>query len=578
MSSPQVNNLPCWQCGSSDACAYYKKDDSFYCHICKEFLNNNNEEFEAHFLNCFGSGEYKEKMQVASYQQSYNKQDYEFPQRGVVTALEGRGIGKQAAEKYKVETLFDATSNKALSRAFPGYDKDGNLVGQKIKTLGIDSKPRWVGNHGHCTLFGMSLFPKGGKYVTITEGEEDALAAYEMLKANAPAFEPVVVSVNDGAQTAESNCKKPINYDFLNSFENIIIAFDGDGPGKKAAERVAQLFPFKAKVLNFHEAKEGEAGWNLKDSNDYLKAGKQKEFINMWYRAEKFVPKGVRTFNSLWDDMISTEDNLAVPFPFEGLNKKLFGMTTGRFGVVKAFPKIGKTLLFKLFAHHIIKTTAHNVGLILLEETNKTIGLGMCAIEMQKPLLVPTTEYSQEELQKVHRQLSEGDRLTTFDPTDDRTAENIFNKIMYFVKAHDCKFIFLDHASMLSYQSGEFDERKFLDKLFADLKALTTSLNIHLQVIIHVNDDGKTRGSRAPVQLCDWLISLERDKLNEDPIIANTTNVIVEENRISGDSGLACSLWYDKETGLLYEQDAQLLSEMDRTKDNAKLIEELKQL
>ena len=579
MSKPQVANLPCWQCDSQRSCCYYKNDNTFYCHKCLEFLNDYQEEFEAHYLNVFGKNNKNDIMQITPYAQAVqpNKPEYLFPQKGIIAPLSDRKISKATAEKYKVETLFDESGNKEIARAFPGHDKNGELVGQKVKPIDKEQRQRWVGSHGNCTMFGMAAFPKGGKYITITEGEEDALAAYEMLKAHDPRFDPAVVSVNDGAQTAEKNCKNPINYEYINSFENIIIAFDGDEHGRKAAEAVAKLFPFKSKVLNFYEAKWDDAAdvWSLKDSNDYLKSGKQKEFINLWYRAEKFVPKGVRTFSSLWDDMTSVDNNITVPFPYEGLNKKLYGMSAPHMGVIKAPPKIGKTLLFKIFAHHIWKTTPYNVGMILLEDTNKGIGLGMCAIEMGKPLLVPDTKYEIEELEKVHRALSEGDRITLFDPTDDRTAENIFNKIVYFVKAHDCKFIFLDHASMLAYQSGEFDERKFLDKLFADLKSFTTSLNIHLQVIIHVNDDGKTRGSRAPVQLCDWLISLERDKLNDDPIIANTTHVIVEENRISGDSGLACSLLYDRATGLLTEQDQEFLMEIKMEQDKQDVLKRL---
>jgi len=113
---------------------------------------------------------------------------------------------------------------------------------------------------------------------------------------------------------------------------------------------------------------------------------------------------------------------------------------------------------------------------------------------------------------------------------------------------------------MLAYTSDNMDERKFLDKLFADLKQMTTSLNIYLGVVIHVNDDGKTRGSRAPIQLCDRLYALERDKLNTDEIVANTTEFIVEENRY-GQSGLASKLYYDQERGRMTELDPDLVME-----------------
>ena len=493
-----------------------------------------------------------------------------FPARGVITELKDRGIRRDVAEKYRVETIFNGDT--PIARAYPGHNMDGELSGQKIKPLDPEKRMTWLGDHSACTLFGMNAFSKGGKFITITEGEEDALSVYQMLKDDSPSFDPVVVSIKDGAGGAERDCKRV--WEFIDSFENVIICFDGDEPGKSAAAKVAQLFPLKSKIVNFAEASfdEKSDSWKLKDGNDYLRANRQKDFVRMWWQAEKYKPKGVISMKDLWKDMTEKDLHITVPYPFEGLNKKLYGMRTGEMVVVKAPPKIGKTLLCRHLAYHIRKTTEHNVGVIFLEDTRKSIGLGFCALEMKKPIQIPDIPYSMEELKKAHEFLSEDERITIFDPEDERTAENIFKKILYFVKAHDCKFIFLDHASMLAYSSGDFDERKFLDKLFADLKGLTTSLNIHLTVVVHVNDDGKTRGSRAPVQLCNALIALERDKLSGDEVSKNTTDIVVEENRISGDSGLACKLFYDRDTGLLNELDLDKIIEEQKKVDKERTL------
>jgi twinkle protein len=54
------------------------------------------------------------------------------------------------------------------------------------------------------------------------------MSAYEMLGSKWP-----VVSIRDGAASALKNCKN--SYNFLNSYENIVICFDSDEQGKKAA-------------------------------------------------------------------------------------------------------------------------------------------------------------------------------------------------------------------------------------------------------------------------------------------------------------------------------------------------------
>jgi hypothetical protein len=111
---------------------------------------------------------------------------------------------------------------------------------------------------------------------------------------------------------------------------------------------------------------------------------------------------------------------------------------------------------------------------------------------------------------------------------------------------------------MFAYSALDTDERRFLDMFVDNLKNFAVQHNVHICAVIHVNDDGKTRGSRAPVQLCDLLISIERDKLNPDPVIKNTTTLVVEENRFSGDSGEACKLYYNPETGRMSEMDSSL--------------------
>ena len=57
----------------------------------------------------------------------------------------------------------------------------------------------------------------------MTEGEIDALSAYQMLGAKYP-----VVSVRNGAQSALKDCKA--NFEYLDSFNEIIFNFDNGCP------------------------------------------------------------------------------------------------------------------------------------------------------------------------------------------------------------------------------------------------------------------------------------------------------------------------------------------------------------
>jgi twinkle protein len=69
------------------------------------------------------------------------------------------------------------------------------------------------------------------------------MAAYELLGSKWP-----VVSIKSGAQSAVKDIKE--NLEYIESFENVVIAFDMDKHGQAAAKKVARLLkPSKAKIM-----------------------------------------------------------------------------------------------------------------------------------------------------------------------------------------------------------------------------------------------------------------------------------------------------------------------------------------
>ena len=49
------------------------------------------------------------------------------------------------------------------------------------------------------------------------------------------------------------------------------------------------------------------------------------------------------------------------------------------------------------------------------------------------------------------------------------------------------------------------------------------------------------------------MIALERNQQAEDVVEANTTVLRILKNRYTGDTGICCNLFYDKETGRMTE-------------------------
>ena len=65
------------------------------------------------------------------------------------------------------------------------------------------------------------------------------------------------------------------------------------------------------------------------------------------------------------------------------------------------------------------------------------------------------------------------------------------------------------------------------------------------------------KGSQGIAQLSDCVIALERNQQAANKKEANTTKVRVLKSRYTGDTGLACQLVYDSDTGRLYEDTDQ---------------------
>ena len=98
------------------------------------------------------------------------------------------------------------------------------------------------------------------------------------------------------------------------------------------------------------------------------------------------------------------------------------------------------------------------------------------------------------------------------------------------------------------------DERRKLDYISTRLAMLTRELDFTLFLVSHVNDEGKTRGSRNISKVADLLVALDRDIENDDPEIRNRTKVTVKGNRFASTSGPAGSLKFDPKTYQIKEE------------------------
>jgi twinkle protein len=448
--------------------------------------------------------------------------------------LPWRGVSRDTMGHYGVRTKVDKNGHPRAI-VFPygnGRTKIRHLEEKVFYTGGQLSS-----DTGY--LFGRDRFAAGSaRAITITEGEIDALSVYQMLGSKYP-----VVSVS-GASSARQDCTK--DFDFLNSFEKIYLCFDNDEPGQKAVQAVASLFDFN-KV--YHVRLE------FKDANEYLVKGRQEEFVKLWWAAKRFLPEGVISSQAEFDQIIDEDERKdSVPYPFSRLQDMTYGIRTREVNLLTAQEGIGKTEILRAIEYHLLTTTDANIGIIHLEEGKARTLKGLAGYELKTPVHLPDSTASKDDIKAALRRILKRDErvhIYTHFGSDD--PDTILNSIRFMAGACNCKYVFLDHITMVVTGLQAEDERKALDYISTRLAMMVEELDFALFLVSHVNDDGLTRGSRNISKVCDLHIHLDRDITAPTQAERNKTYLTIRKNRFAGKTGPAGILEFDPETFMLNE-------------------------
>lgn len=454
-----------------------------------------------------------------------------------------RGISRKAYEFYGVYTKFiDGVPTEC------GFQLPNKSFQIKQLDPNVKKRYRTEGPYSEAGLFGRDKFDPGSREsVTIVEGYHDALAAWEMLNDTS-----AVVSVKSSS-TAKSDCIK--DWEFINSFKKIILCLDNDEPGLKATREIAGLFDF-SKV---HQVKLTK----YKDANKYLEEKEVQTFVQAWKSSRKFSPDNIiSSFEDIKQALKTDTESQLGTYPFKSINDMTYGLHEGEVIVIKAPEGVGKTEFFRACEHHLLTTTQHNIGVIHLEEDNGTTIKALAGYHLQLPAVLPDSGVSDEEVFVAYKKLVKDDenRVHIYSSFDQEDEQQLLDNIRFLVSAAGCKFVFLDHITWLATGKEDDDERKKLDRLSQKLKLLAKELRFCLIMISHVNDDGKTRGSRNISKVANTVISLDRDKINFDPNVRNTIEFLLEKVRLGGNTGRAGSATFNQMKGILEDNKNEPIS------------------
>lgn len=481
-----------------------------------------------------------------------------------------RGIDDEYNKFYGHLTKLNS-KGEVLARYYP-ETKKGKIVGYKCRNHPKDFRYGKLGQTGITSdLSGQVRFKKGtGKYILIVGGEEDKVAAFQMFceyqksSSNREHYDPIpVVSTTTGEGSAHIQLAE--QYDWLDTYDNIVLGFDADKAGKEAIKKACEALPAEKVLI---------ATWSGKDPNEMLQKGKQKQFIRDFYNAKEYVSSGIKGSNEIVEDVSNflLTPKLTLPSFMHRLQENMRGgIGFGRIVNVIADSSVGKTTLVNSMVYHWVMNCLDiaKTGVVSLESTSAEYALDMLSMHLGmnlqaipdggEVLQILDNPEVQAKYETLFTAESGEPRFHIIDEREGKISV-VEHQIERMVKQYGCRVIVIDVLSDLLRSLDNAAQEKHMM-----WQKLMVKRGIIIVNVLHTrkppaDSTGKQRkateydaiGSSSFVQSAHINIVFNRDKMADDVIVRNTTVVDMPKCR-GGITGHACDWYYDWKTREMHD-------------------------
>ena len=486
-----------------------------------------------------------------------------------------RGIRKDVSQYFGVRYEYDQTTGKVSKSLYP-TTKDYELCGYKIRI-----HPKEFGNPvgevgKDVDFFGQFRFKTHSGICVLVGGEVDQLSAYQMLKTqqkDKKYDEIAVVSSTIGESGTSKQAQA--QYEWLNHFKKIIICLDNDEAGKKAAEELAEVLPKgKVFVMTMRRKDPNEYIW---DKNNEVAVDYTTEFISDFWAMKAYTPAGVKSASDAFDEIEDelSKERITLPDYMEVMQEMMGGgMIQGRIANIIADTSTGKSTHVNRLVHHWIFNSPVIPTIVSLEATAGQYMLEMLAIHTEKNLRWVMTDdelkvfVNTEEGQRLKHELCfKEDGTPRFFLIDSRegSIKDIEAQMEKMYKKHNSKLFIIDVLSDLLRGTSEEHSEDHMNFQRNMVKNGATVINVLHTRKPPQSKDGELRkvseydalGSGTFVQSAAYNIVLNRDKLADDVLTRNTTEVDLPKCR-GGKTGSAGRWFFDFMTAKCYDLDKYL--------------------
>lgn len=545
------------ECSSSDGMHYYSSTNTAHCFVCKCNFIDSNGEFQP-----------KGEVKLTSNVKLLSKED-----RERINALESKGKGYRGIrddiyQKFRFKHEYNA-SGELITQYVPVTTKEV-LSGYKARKMPKDFFT--VGDVSkNADFIGQYQFRNHTGTLLIVGGETKMAAAYQMLKDNNTSTggkwdEVAVVSLALGESSLGKQIKS--QWSFVNQFRKIVIAMDSDAAGDKAVEDAMDNFP---------QGKTYIMKMRYKDADDYIKVGKENEFVRDFIGAKQHVSSDISLGVNTYDDIIEyvSAGRYSLPPQFKSLSEKTRGGIISQ-GILNLSSSSGsgKTTFVDSLILHLLCVEDLNGGVLPFEAGNGEFQCNLLStVTNTKINYLPSKEerltfVQTEDFKKAHKFVNTRNdgtnRLFILDA--DLDVEILKERILELIISFDVKFIVIDPIQDLGDYLGVEQTAVFMGWL----KSIFKKYGVLFILVNHQRKppSGQKAGSQGAMASEESMqgssaiyksgainLMFSRNKEAEDETERNTTHLMLSKNRAGGQTGSAGSLYYDLKSGRLYDLD-----------------------
>jgi twinkle protein len=422
-----VAHEPCPKCSSSDGLARYE-DNSAHCFVCHHNIKGDGSPVET--------------------EEDTSTKDWT-PVEGDYRELTDRELKEETCRLWKYQTTLDGPNGKP-AHIMNIYD-GSKLIAQKFRTK--DSKGSWIGDAKDPPFYGQWLWGKG-KHLVITEGEIDAMSVSQAMDLKWP-----VVSLPNGTGSVRKVIKR--SYEWLSNFENIVLMFDMDEPGRKAVEDAVELLPpGRVKVATLPE----------KDANETLLLHGAGRLVKAFWDAAPYRPDGIIAGEDITLEELMTEATAGYPLPYPKAQEMLLGLRKAELTLLTAGSGIGKSTLAREWGYDLHTNQGLRIGNVFLEEGQVKTAQGYVALHAGVPLgrlRHNKAIITPEQWNDAYDNVIKSGRLFFYRHFGSLESDRLLSKLRYLAQVEKVDFIILDHISIVTsgLESSSEGERKDIDIL-----------------------------------------------------------------------------------------------------------------